>query len=50
MDDDKEVVVNDAMTEGESTGKVSTSGPRSKRHAKKLSEKKKPKKKSILKF
>ncbi|KAI8890185.1 hypothetical protein K501DRAFT_169276 [Backusella circina FSU 941] len=51
MDDDKETTTtNDAMTEAEPNGKVSTSGPRSKRHAKKLKEKKKPGKKTILKF
>lgn len=52
MEDDKEPVVGneDAMTEGEPKKKVSTSGPRSNRHARKLKEKKKKGKKNFNKF
>lgn len=52
MEADKEEVVADAdaMTEDEPKKKVSTSGPRSGRHARKLKEKKKKGKKSAIKF
>ncbi len=51
MEDDKEVVADtEAMTEDEPKKKISTSGPRSGRHARKLKEKKKKGKKSSIKF
>jgi hypothetical protein len=40
----------DAMTEEEPKKKISTSGPRSNRHARKLKEKKKNGKKTAIKF
>ncbi|KAI8638602.1 hypothetical protein BD408DRAFT_422813 [Parasitella parasitica] len=54
MEEEKEAAVStadaDAMTEEEPKKKISTSGPRSNRHARKLKEKKKKGKKSAIKF
>lgn len=55
MEEEKEVAASstadaDAMTEEEPKKKISTSGPRSNRHARKLKEKKKKGKKSAIKF